>query len=211
MKVDEVEYNGLIFSYRHDTTDWNIIREACGGLNTKYFDVEAGEFWIDFGAHIGAFTCYAASKGAKVMSIEPVPENYALLKENVIKNGLEKNVALFNYAVSDEIELKMYVNSWNYGNCTKTKQEDFIEIEVPTIPTKIFNNIENFCAKIDTEGCEYDILMALNLQEVNKLVFEYHEWLLNNPAEELATISGRITACFNNFIIEGGYMTYAWK
>ena len=49
--------------------------------------IEPGETWADLGANVGAFTCLAASLGAKVYAFEPHPENFQLLEQNVKLNA----------------------------------------------------------------------------------------------------------------------------
>ena len=42
-------------------------------------DMEPGEILFDVGANIGIYTLYAASRGVRVIAIEPVFENYSRL------------------------------------------------------------------------------------------------------------------------------------
>ncbi len=45
-----------------------------------------GESFLDVGANIGLYSLYAASKGCKVLAVEPHPANYASLCTNVRNN-----------------------------------------------------------------------------------------------------------------------------
>src|SRR5882672_9813966 len=48
---------------------------------------------IDIGAHIGTFSVFAGRKSrAKIYSIEPDPENFSLLKENIHLNQLDGRI-----------------------------------------------------------------------------------------------------------------------
>jgi FkbM family methyltransferase len=211
--VTIVSYGGLKFNTRTGTTDYDIIKEACGGLYTKYFDVEEGEVWFDFGAHIGAFTCYAASKGAVVISFEPLPENYTILNENIVLNDLGSLVQPYNKAVAkDDGEIDFYVDTQNYGNCSMYERPlAWNKTKVHTIPVKEVATISNYCAKVDTEGREYDIISGLNLTKCNKLVFEFHYWLYPSAEEELEELNTLLNNNFNHIEEHGGYMYYAWK
>jgi FkbM family methyltransferase len=213
LKVDKVEYGGLTFNYRHDTTDWGIIQEACGGLNTKFFDVEEGELWLDIGAHIGSFTCYAAKKGAAVFAFEPIPENYNLLVENVAINNLEQRVQTWNKAVgSDQLVTTIFIDRQNFGNCSKYHRNGtpiMDMINAPIFPAKRFNEYDEFCIKIDTEGAEYEILSSIDLSKVQKLIMENHYWL--QPEQETLDLIDLVHNFFNNVEEYGGYMIYAWN
>jgi FkbM family methyltransferase len=63
-----------------------------------------GQIVVDLGGHIGVFTLQAAAavgEKGRVIVCEPGPENAALLRENVRRNGL-RNVTLLECAVSDK-------------------------------------------------------------------------------------------------------------
>ena len=203
----------MVFHYRLDTTDWGIIQEACGGLNTKFFDVEPGELWIDIGAHIGSFTCYAASKGATVFAFEPVPDNYRLLVENVDLNDLTQKVRTYKEAVGDEERvITIFIDRQNFGNCSMYHRcgNSFVDyIYAPVFPAKRFNAYDEFCIKIDTEGCEYEILSAIDLSKVQKLIMEDHYWLIGE--EEQAALALLVEENFPNIERHSDYMVYAWR
>jgi len=211
--MSEVEYNGLKFKYRLNTTDYGIIKEACGGLNTRWFDVKAEEIWLDVGAHIGAFSIYAASKGATIVAYEPMPENYALLEENIELNNFSKKIHAIKAGITKNGGIiDLYIDTVNYGNCSKFSHNNLPSIKIYTFPAIDFNIIKKpYCMKIDTEGCEYEILSSINLENVKKVIFEYHYWLVENPAEEWKKLSKLLLENFNEIKEEGGYMHYAWK
>lgn len=213
MKVDKVEYGGLVFNYRHDTTDWNIIREACGGLNTKYFDVEEGEMWFDIGAHIGAFTCYAAFKGGYIIAYEPVPNNQKLLYANILENSLEQRAEAHYFAITkDGRDIQIFIDEQNFGNCSKYDRGNEKFITVMSKPASMldkFSNTLGYCIKIDTEGCEYEILSSIDLSKVNKLIMEDHYWLIGE--EEHAALTLLILENFPNVRRHEDYMVYAWR
>jgi FkbM family methyltransferase len=67
------------------------------------FKPKPGEVMVDVGAHIGLYTMRAAKavgSYGRVISAEPDPQSYALLKENIRLNGLA-NVHAENAALSD--------------------------------------------------------------------------------------------------------------
>ncbi len=65
--------------------------------------VSPGETVVDIGANVGVHTLFASravGPTGTVIAVEPDPDNFALLKLNVSKNGV-KNVRLVQKAVSD--------------------------------------------------------------------------------------------------------------
>jgi FkbM family methyltransferase len=209
LEIDEVEYKGYKFKYRPNTTDWGVIQEAFGGLNTAFFDVEYDEIWYDFGAHIGAFTCYAASEGAKVISFEPIPDNLNLLFQNIELNGFENQVLIFPCAVlKDDGELDIYNDPINCGHCGKydDKGLETIKVKVKSISKIIFP--DTFNIKLDVEGSELEILEGLDLSKVKKLVMEFHYWYPHLLGFDIKSL---LNKNFSHVTQEREYMFYAWK
>lgn len=75
----------------------------------KYINehVRNGDVFFDVGANVGVFTVFAACRnpGARVYSFEPEHSNLALLKENILANGLMNRVKITSVAVSDRQSL----------------------------------------------------------------------------------------------------------
>jgi FkbM family methyltransferase len=46
-----------------------------------------GQLFIDVGANVGSYTIWAAELGAEVIALEPAPDTFALLAENIALNG----------------------------------------------------------------------------------------------------------------------------
>jgi FkbM family methyltransferase len=208
--IKDTEINGLKFYYRPDTQDWNILQESCGGLYTKWFDVEPGEMWFDVGANIGGFTCYAASKGALVNAYEPIIDNYKLLVDNIILNGFDNIVLPGRIAVTkDGRPVTLYIDRFNFGNCGKYERGYFETTIVDSFEAALFNDYTEYCIKVDTEGFEYEILSSLDLSKVKKLLFENHYWL--QPEKETQWLLDMWSNTFPNSVECGGYMFYAWR
>jgi FkbM family methyltransferase len=77
-----------------------------------------GRTFVDAGANIGTETIYALLSGMfeSAVAIEPDPDNYAMLVENIAANGLKHRVHAEMVAVGDKVETRMLVRSqWNKG------------------------------------------------------------------------------------------------
>lgn len=168
------EKTGLKFYYRPNTSDIKTIMEVVERdvYQKKYFQIIAGEHWIDLGGNIGAFTLLAISKGATVDVYEADNEHCELLKMNLELNGLNANV--INKAVVHDDLKEIYLNIQKNGNTWRNsivknwnggkKKVGCINIEY------VLNN--DVCCKMDIEGAE--MLILENLKSLpKKMVYEW--------------------------------------
>jgi FkbM family methyltransferase len=66
----------------------------------EWFQVRDGDVVVDVGAHIGLYTLLAARSASRVLALEPDPDNFVLLQDNVRLNGFS-NVCAIEAAASD--------------------------------------------------------------------------------------------------------------
>ncbi|CEG13470.1 putative Methyltransferase FkbM family [groundwater metagenome] len=152
----------------------------------KGYEIKPDDIVIDIGANIGIFSLFAASRTKnKVYSFEPFPDNFNILKQNVIDSCM-KNVCCFNYAVSSSSgKQKLYKSKCDAGHSLfdTTKEghlDQYIEVESKTLK-QIFdeNNIKK-CAflKMDCEGCEFEVIFKTPkeyLNRIEKISMEFHD------------------------------------
>lgn len=137
---------------------------------------------LDIGANIGAFSVWAASRwpDSIIHAYEPIPENFELLKHNVLSQGLDKRVFTYNYAIGkcDSPTVDMYYGRSNCGEATIFKELETAnpdhKISVP-IQDPIVLPQANIL-KIDTEGSELYILTPLLYyrKKFDVILIEYH-------------------------------------
>lgn len=132
-------------------------------LDTAKQFAKAGATVIDAGANIGAMT-YALSNfvgsGGRVLAIEMMPDNAAVLRENICLNGLD-NVILFENALSDEAGRKIVAKfePGLHGQASIARQDDRTGlIDVP-VESVTLDQITDGCdeiafIKMDLEGAE---------------------------------------------------------
>lgn len=128
---------------------------------------------LDIGAHIGAFALRAHAQwpDAAIRCYEPVAENYHGLAKNVSPC---RKIKAYRFAVrgfngSDNIFLGdqcVTCGFYQLGRQTHLT-EKVMCVDAAAIPSADL-------VKIDTEGCEGEILSRLNLHETRALVMEYH-------------------------------------
>lgn len=147
-------------------------------------EVKKNDIVLDIGANIGYYTLLFARlvgpKG-KVFAFEPDPDNFALLKKNVLVNGY-RNTVLVQKAVSNEtgrtrLYLSPHTKTYHRIYNSHTDRES-IEVEVVTLADYFKDQKTKIdFIKIDTEGAEGAILEGmLPLLEKNdsvKIVTEF--------------------------------------
>ena len=164
---------------------------------------------LDIGAHIGIFSLYASilNPNAKIIALEPEPDNFKLLKENLkqnhCKNILTKQMALIpsrhpernpsdnegEVEGSPTLTTKLYLSEDNHTHST-LRQDSGQTIEVPatTLEKLITKNKLNKIGllKMDIEGAEFSIIRNTTQDTWNKIqyiVVEYHESEKNKRAD----------------------------
>jgi FkbM family methyltransferase len=166
-------------SFRPNTWDaniWNSIVES-----NEYSIIDN---WphnvIDIGGHIGSFSYFiTAKKGAKkVIVLEPDPNNFHLLQQNLkpqIDNGV---VIAFNAGIGSPNSTLSLVApiADNTGGISYTESDS------GTIRTFTLDNLIDLLVddspillKLDCEGCEYTALeQCTKLSRINAIVGEFH-------------------------------------
>ncbi len=150
----------------------------------EYFTICPTDVVIDIGAHIGAFSVWAATQATSghVYAFEPDDENYRLLEENKKLNGLA-NLHTFNVAVSASNGEAVLFTS-EYHNMThsifKTGAQHKNSVRTISLPDILqANGIDRVnYLKIDAEGAEYPILLKTPssvLRQIDKIYIEYHD------------------------------------
>lgn len=93
---------------------------------------------LEIGGNIGTQTVYFALSGAyaHIVSIEPDPRNYPLLRLNIRQNHLEATVTTVNCAAGDASgEIDFFMNANNHGKSSAIRQSaSDTKISVPVKP-----------------------------------------------------------------------------
>ena len=116
--------------------------------------------FADVGAHLGWYSCLAASFGVYVHCFEANPLLIPLINENVTANGLEGKISVVNCAVSDEIgTISFPENSLKPG---LTMGRGSTRVQSITLD-EYFQGYEDIpdIFKIDVEGAETKALRGM--------------------------------------------------
>lgn len=162
---------------RPGTSDWNTVN-SCNAPNDEYHLPEGLSGWaLDVGAHIGALTVplLLDNPGLRVIAIEALPENVAVLHRNLVNNDVEDRCLLIHAAASDSaapvaIGYGSILNDGNgehtyIGNQNAPAGSRFVQLPGVTLRGAMLQRGMDqdkpfVWSKIDCEGCEYRFLAS---------------------------------------------------
>lgn len=139
--------------------------------------------FVDVGAHYGYYSILAskAKKNVEIISIEPVEENFQILRKNLKLNNIINNHA-YNVALSDKNSVKKFnvteaSDSSGFYDHSLTKSKKKIDIETRTLDSLLLNRKIDFI-KIDVEGHEVPVLSGMKATIINnknlKMLIEFN-------------------------------------
>ncbi len=149
-----------------------------------YGDLHLTGVVVDVGAHLGTFTLYALSQGARlVYAYEPDPVLYQYLIKNLSVNGLTGKVRPFEAAVvgSGPGQMAFLAEGNASGHIASSSDADTGAILVKTVTLAdivLANQIDYIdFLKLDCEGSEYGIIFDTPQEiwnRVGRVCLEYH-------------------------------------
>jgi len=166
---------------------------------TEYFRryIKNCKVFFDIGANIGYYTLIAACEmpdKSLIYALEPSRKNMELLKRNILINGYEKKVKLFQLAVSNKKDKIDFFES-PMSNLNTTYKSELInkkqipfknKYQVDAVTVDGFfadKNLPDFI-KMDIEGAEVEVIDGMRevLSTAKKLTLfiEIHPQLLQN-------------------------------
>lgn len=163
-----IKFRGCRFKARKGKADILLLSELSETFMGQYFKPKEGDIVVDCGAHVGKYTLPASKMvgvgggGGKVIAIEPHPENYRTLLENIDLNGF-RNIVPFNVAAVDydgQILLNESINDAGYG-VKGPSSKDSILVKARTIDSILLGDLglnKVDYMKIDVEGAEVEVL-----------------------------------------------------
>jgi FkbM family methyltransferase len=160
------------------------VRDSYTRNNLK---LRPGAVVIDIGANIGAFTVLVARANpmARIIAVEPDPQNVAFLSRNLFQNGVT-NVSVVPVACGGEKGDGTIYDRGSGALHSLFSNDMQGNISPPLYQTPIVTLEELFdqysvercdLLKIDCEGSEYDILFNSSvetLSRISKIALEYH-------------------------------------
>jgi FkbM family methyltransferase len=177
-------------------------------LLNRFTDARPRNF-IDVGANIGYFTCLMgklAGPTGTVLAVEPEPQNFSLLQENIVLNQLS-NVSAHQCALGAGAGMALLglYKAANRGrhSLVDTAAKHRIEVPVKSLDELTRNARPNIASwslmKIDVEGYETFVLdgAAETLSRVETMVMEYSPALLRAAGRDPAKTLQMLTSHFS--------------
>ena len=180
--------DGVKFRFMH-----NLILETFD-LNVYGSVYVKDKIVVDIGSFVGDTPQYFALKGAKsIIALEPHPEAFNVMIENIKLNNLQDRIIPINAALASR-QGKVCINekiniehTWHsyYGFGLEECRRSIPAITLKELTAKY--NLHDAVLKMNCEGCEHDIILNSyeDLLKFKEIIFEYH----GNPIKLLLKLS----------------------
>ncbi len=158
---------------------------------------------IDLGANIGFFALWlqGQAQGIRVLSFEPARDNRARLEQNLAENGLQSDVRVFPFAVSDVPKVVTLNRAESSGHrslfdrvtMTAEAGEEVEAVDLAFAVGQAGSAIIDLL-KIDVEGSEIEIVEGADpevWQRIKRVVVEYHDLFRPGCRERVEAVFGR--------------------
>ncbi|NCP87341.1 MAG: FkbM family methyltransferase [Anaerolineae bacterium CG_4_9_14_3_um_filter_57_17] len=194
---------GTIFNVRSRMDIWSIKKTWLDRIYQRYgFEIQPEWCVLDVGAAPGDFAIFAArAANSRVLAVEPFPESFALLNENLTLNHVKNAQTLETALGKQGGTLKMDIASGEPVKFTSREGSDSPEAGAVTVfAISLAELLEKQSIrscdllKLDCEGAEYDILLpasAETLARIQRIVLEYHD---NRPPHQHAELTALLQA-----------------
>lgn len=121
--------------------------------------LRSGEHFLDVGANIGSYTVLASCAGARVTAVEPIPDTYAKLEDNVSLNRLAQRVRVCNVGLSEKRDVLRFSADLDTVNHVLPVGSRLSAVEVEVLPMdELLGEDVPTLIKIDVEGHELSVL-----------------------------------------------------
>ena len=178
-----IKKDGLIYFVRKQSDDISYYGHSTLSFKSstnKWLQPKIDDVVIDCGAGVAIFSIFSAIVGSKVISIEPNPETFNVLKMNISLNKL--SIETYNVALTEfNGTQKLYVPKSNFG--LSSTLESWFDVDLKdkifTVKSATLDSITVNITKInwlliDTEGGELDLLKGgyKSLDKTCKIIIE---------------------------------------
>lgn len=138
-----------------------------------------GKCVLDIGGSIGDSAIYFAACGAAhVYVLEPYPYSCQIAEANIRLNALERNVTLLNMGCGKEGTMTVKADFKADPGSALMPFEEGKQIFITSLKQLIARyELSDAIAKIDCEGCEYELILGATdgeLRAFSRMIIEYH-------------------------------------
>lgn len=120
------------------------------------------DLFVDLGANIGSYSILGASeRHAETISIEPIPQTYKILQENILLNHISKHVTCLNIGMGSKKGVLKFTKSLDTVNhVAKAHEKDTINVQVERFDDLIELK-KTTLIKMDVEGFETEVIKGM--------------------------------------------------
>lgn len=161
----------ITFFLRH-SMDFAVLKEIYIEKEYEWFPIKKPKVIIDMGAHFGDTALYynAMFPDAKIIAIEPSPENYGRLVKHTKNN---ENIIPVQVAVSDETgSIGLNILKSSLSHSITNRDTAFETVQVDQISLKgLFEKYELDkvdMIKFDIEGAEFSLFKNINPEDYSR-------------------------------------------
>lgn len=171
---------------------------------------------IDAGANIGSFSIYASTgEVEEIHAIEPFPETFSLLEQNIKANALDTKVKLNAMALADKTgtrNMDLTEGASQSRGLLEENDPEGLKVETSTLKDFLdkIGKDEVDMLKIDIEGGEHEVFMSSTpetLQRIKYIAMEYHPKAPKQPLFDKIT-SSNFELTFDYKISEASGVAY---
>jgi FkbM family methyltransferase len=159
----------------------------------RLFDsmVDAASIVWDIGANVGFYTLLASRRAARVIAVEPLPENLRYLEKHVRLNGIT-NVEVLPAAAGHECGRQSFCLGEN--SSTGHLGAGTYEVNVITLDSIYEKFGAPHVIKIDVEGAEYSALLSMErcLATYPVIFLATHSPMLAEKCSRVLTSAGYV-------------------
>lgn len=184
--------NAIVFRYRQETNDFNTVNACTTEDEYGLRGLALSGHVVDVGGYLGSvgITVAVDNPDARVLIVEPVPDNARLIEYNAERNGVQDRVTVrrgavgkggekvkvwFGYRGNESAEHHAFVGNsslaYNHGGELEHDEKEYKAISLAEIVDELG---EIDLLKIDCEGGEWAFLTGPSLGKVSRIVGEAH-------------------------------------
>jgi FkbM family methyltransferase len=130
---------------------------------------------VDAGANVGDTALYFAQRGAKVIALEPDPQNFHSLKENLALNpGLSSRVLPLNVALGVDGTIS-FRSGLGGGSGVNARGGTSIQVRSVSLRTLLdqTSTPDGYLLKMDCKGSEFQVVAQREIRRFKRVAIEY--------------------------------------
>jgi len=123
-----------------------------------------GDLFADVGANIGSYSVLASGHaGSETICMEPVPDTYRVLKQNIANNQISNRVTALNIGIGSETGSLKFTNLWGPRNRVAGEHDkNTIDVAVDRLD-HVLKDRTPCLIKIDVEGFEGEVMKGAHI------------------------------------------------